>query len=110
MIHLVTERATEQQIKDMLELYETYFKVAVDVKRVVLAGGGEFHADCESILLEHGSRREDIWGADWVPDRQEVRYSALINIRPKQNRAMEIQDSGIREIVERIVRNLLQRT
>lgn len=110
MIHLITERATEQQIKDMLELYETYFKVAVDIKKNILAGGGEFHADCESVLLDHGSRREDIWGADWVPDRQEVRYSAMINIRPKQNRSMEIQDSSIRQTVEQVVRHLVQRS
>lgn len=109
MIHLVTERATEQQIKDMLEFYETYFKVAVDITQGVLAGGGEFHADCESVLLDHGSRREDIWGADWVPDREEVRYSAMVNIRPKQNRSMEIQDASVRQAVERIVRGLLQR-
>ena len=27
--------------------------------------GGEMHADCEAVLLEDGSRQEDVWGADW---------------------------------------------
>jgi hypothetical protein len=45
----------------MLEELETYIKLAVDVERNILAGGGEYHADCEEVLLENGSRQEDIW-------------------------------------------------
>jgi len=82
----------------------------VDVRRGLLAGGGELHADCESVLLEDGSRREDIWGADWIPADQAVRCSALINIRPRVNRSMEIQDRAIRQQVETIVQRLLKRS
>lgn len=72
-------------------------------------GGGEFHADCESALVETGSLREDIWGADWMPDEATVRCAALINSRPRLNPSMEIQDPAIRQRVERVVRQLLQR-
>ncbi len=108
MIHLLRQPANEQQIREMLEAYESYLKVAVDIRRGVLAGGGEFHADCESVLLEDGSRREDIWGADWMPAQQAVRCVALINIRPRVNPSMEIQDPGVRQQVEMMTRRLLQ--
>jgi len=91
----------------MLEELQSYVKLAVDVERGVLAGGGEYHADCEEALLEDGSRQEDIWGADWYPESKSVRFEALINIRPNQdNPSMEIQNRKIRIDVEHIVRRL----
>jgi hypothetical protein len=72
-------------------------------------GGGELHADCEAVLLDDASWQEDIWGADWIPSSQEVRFEALINIRPNQrNPSMTILDTAIRSRVEAIVRNLLE--
>lgn len=63
------------------------------------------HADCEAVLIEDGSRQDDIWGADWLPDSKEVKFEALINIRPRQkNRSMMIGDKKIRDKVENIVR------
>jgi hypothetical protein len=107
MVHLLRSRATEEQLAEMLETLETYVKLAVDVGRALAAGGGALHADCEALLLEDGSRQEDVWGADWVPSSQEVRFEALINIRPQQNPSMTILDPSIRERVEEIVRRLL---
>ena len=105
MIHIVTGRATPAQIQEMLEKLEDYIKLAVDVRRRVIAGGGGMHADCEAALLEHGSEQADIWGADWVPDSQEVRYESMINIRPKQgNRSMTVGDPTLRETIAAIVR------
>jgi hypothetical protein len=108
-IHIIRQRASEKEIREMLEEHETYIKLAIDVERNVLAGGGEYHADCEEILLKDGSRQEDIWGADWYPESRKVEFSALINIRPNQdNRGMEIEDPKLREKIENIIRALLQ--
>jgi hypothetical protein len=110
MIHLIREKATPQQMTEMLDALGTYIKLAVDIRRKILAGGGILHADCEAELLKDDSRQEDIWGADWFPDSQEVGFEALINIRPHQNNpAMEIQDPNIRLKVESIIRELLER-
>jgi hypothetical protein len=108
MIYLIREKSTKVQTDEMLQVLGVYIKLAVDIDRGILAGGGEFHADCESALLEDGSEQQNVWGADWYPDAQEVTYESLINIRPSQNnRSMEIQDVAIREKVEQIVRELL---
>jgi hypothetical protein len=108
MIHLLHSRATKEQLGEMLEVLGVYVKLAVDIRRGILAGGGELHADCEAVLLDEGSHQEDIWGADWIPSTQQVRYEALINIRPRQNNpAMEILDPAIRERVGEIVQRLL---
>lgn len=104
-IHLIRDKAAASEIKEMLETLNTYIKLAVDVKRKVMAGGGMLHADCEAVLIDDGSRQEDIWGADWLPASNEVRFEALINIRPRQNnKSMIIVDKKIRDKVGAIVR------
>jgi len=108
-IHILRNRATPEQIREMLEALEVYIKLAVDVERGVLAGGGEYHADCEEILLEDGSLQAHIWGADWHPESKAVEFGALINIRPQQgNRGMEIEDPKLRARIETILRNWLE--
>lgn len=108
MIHIIREHATPEQMKEMLEMLETYVKLAVDIDRRILAGGGAMHADCESVLLDDGSLQEFIWGADWDPAAQQVTFESLINIRPRQNNpSMEILDPNIQEKVTETTRSLL---
>lgn len=88
----------------MLQELGTYIKLAVDVQRRVIAGGGALHADCEAALLEAGSRQRDVWGADWIPASHEVKFESLINIRPAQkNRLLTIEDPALRATIEAIV-------
>lgn len=109
MIHILCSKATQQQLDDMLEALNSYIKLAVDIRREILAGGGVLHADCESALLDDGSQQADVWGADWNPQAKQVTYESLINIRPSQNnRSLEITDPGIRDKVAQIVRQLLE--
>lgn len=108
MIQIIRDRATPEQMQQMLEVLGIYIKLAVDIQRGILAGGGELHADCEQVLLEDGSRQACIWGADWYPLKQTVGYESLINIRPSVgNPSMEIRDLATREQINHIVQNLL---
>lgn len=108
MIHLLHSRATKKQIDEMLETLGVYIKLAVDIRRGILAGGGALHADCEAVLLEEGSQQDDIWGEDWIPSTQQILYEALINIRPKQNNSsMKILDPFIRNRITEIVQSIL---
>jgi hypothetical protein len=108
MIHLLRQKASAAQVVEMQEALDVYIKVAVDIERGVLAGGGALHADCEVVLLEDGSQQIDIWGADWIPSSGEVKYEALINIRPSQgNLSMTIQDASVRDRVKKVVESLL---
>jgi hypothetical protein len=109
MIHIIRTLATQQQIDEMLQALETYIKLAVDVERGILVGGGIMHADCKAVLLEDGSSQKDVWGADWNPTAQQVTFESLINIRPRQaNPSMEILDPQLRDRVGQIVRQLLE--
>ncbi len=108
-VMILREPPAAEPLKELLSVFETFIKLAVDIRREVLAAGGEMHADCEQALLDDGSVQEDVWGADWVPDDRVVRFESLINIRPRQsNLQVEIQDPQRRAQVERIVRRVFE--
>jgi len=56
----VLRALTEHWFGDMV-------KLVVDIDRGLIAIGGELHADAEAVLLEHGSRHADVWGANDRP-------------------------------------------
>ena len=74
MIYILQNKATVEQLTDMLKEYENMVKIVVDIRRRVLAGGGEMHSDCESVLLEDGSEQDDLWGANWYPAEQRIAH------------------------------------
>jgi hypothetical protein len=102
LVLIIKERATLEQVEQMLQTLGLYIKIAVDIERGILAGGGEKHAYCEAALLEDGSRQRDIWGADWIPFNQSIAYESIIN-----NRSMIIQNPEIRERVKKIAQELI---
>ena len=108
LIHVIREKASAEQISEMLKELENYIKIAVDARQGVLAGGGSLHADCEAALLDAGSEQEDIWGADWIPGTQEIRYESLINLRPDQGSLSLVpQDQELRKKIRAITLSLL---
>jgi hypothetical protein len=107
LIHVLQEPATRTQILEMIQANRFYIKTVVDIRRQVLAGGGSMHSDCEAILLERGSLQRDVWGASWNPMSQEISYESMVNLRPRQNRSMQILDSTIRDQVQRVIYQLL---
>ncbi len=102
-------------LDDLRRLVERYFgdmvKFVVDVRLRTVAVGGELHADAERLLLERGSRQEDLWGANYYPGKGKedcIEYTALINIRPSRgNRSMEIADVEIRRIIREVTHQLI---
>lgn len=108
MILIIREQASPAQMRQMVETLGIYTKLAVDIERGILAGGGELHADCEQVILADGSQQANVWGADWYPFNQTVGYESLINIRPSaNNRSMEVQSSELRAQINQIVQTLL---
>jgi len=108
-VQIIRSKVTDHQVKSMLEALETYIKLAVDIEREIFTAGGMLHADCEAVLIDDGSQQENIWGADWIPSTHEIRYEALINIRPKDNNpSMTILSPDIRNRIKEIVERLMK--
>jgi hypothetical protein len=112
---LVVSEPIERQ--ELARLVAAHFgdmvKIVADVRREIVAVGGELHADAEQALLEQGSRQADLWGANYYPGvgpERCLECTALINIRPSQgNPSMEIQDAETRDAVRSLVEQLVGR-
>ncbi|MCK6584918.1 MAG: DUF5674 family protein [Anaerolineales bacterium] len=108
MIYTLREKASLAQVREMLQEHKTMIKIVVDIRQRILSGGGEMHADCESVLLENGSEQDDLWGANWYPSEQRIEFESLINIRPRLgNRSIILQDENLRKQVEDVTRAIL---
>ena len=108
IIHILRgQPAQREQILDMLQANRFYIKTVIDIRLQILAGGGDMHFDCETALLEDGSQQEDLWGASWNPISQEIFYESMVNLRPQQNRSMQILNSDVRRLVQMMIHRLL---
>ena len=107
MILIIREPATREQIMAMLGESAFYIKCVVDLDRQILAGGGILHADAEGELLAHSSLQSSLWGSSWSPYTQEIIYESMINLRPTQNRSMQILDGDVRVQVKAVMDKLL---
>jgi len=87
-------------------------KAVVDVERKIMAVDGELHADEEAILLENGSRQEDLWGINIYPELEgpdRIEFDSIINIRPSQgNLCRGVDDRMIREKIIQIVEGMVK--
>jgi hypothetical protein len=87
-------------------------KAVVDVERKIMALDGELHADEEALLLENGSRQEDLWGINIYPELEgpdQIEFDSVINIRPSQgNRSRGVDDQRTREKIVKVVSGLMK--
>jgi hypothetical protein len=113
-ILVLRSRIAPAELRRLLdEGFRDMVKYVADIERGVIAAGGGLHADAEQVLLESGSRQEDLWGANYHPGRGSdgcVEFTSLINIRPAQgNPGMEVHDAGVRDRLRALTFELLGR-
>lgn len=93
------------------ERFVDMVKAVVDIEREIMAIGGELHADAEQMLLEQGSKRENLWGVNLYPDTETadwLEFDSMINLRPSQgNRSRGVDDPDLRERIRTVVSSLV---
>ncbi len=101
--------------KELVEIAKNQFgdlvKAVVDVKKEIIAVGGELHADEEAMLLEQDSRQEDLWGINLYVEKPEdewIEFDSMINIRPSRgNRSRGVESSEIQKKIRDITGRLI---
>ena len=104
-------------IREVNEIAQRRFgdmaKACVDIRRRLMAIGGELHSDDEAILLQDGSRQADVWGINIYPDDSDdtwIEFDSMINVRPAQgNRTRGVDDAALRSEIRRVVDSLIRR-
>ncbi len=111
-IRIVREPIPVAELRQIAsEQFGDFVKAVVDVRRDVLAIGGELHGDEEALLLDDGSRQTDLWGVNLYPDRpggERIEFDSMINVRPSQgNRSRSVEDPAIRGQIDAVVARLI---
>ena len=95
------------------EMFGDFVKAVVDVKKKIMAVGGELHADEEALLIENGSEPGDLWGINIYPSLPPdgfIEFDSLINISPRRaNRTRGVENAAIRQKINDIVGLLISR-
>jgi len=111
-IKIIEDKISKDKLRELAEKsYIDMVKVAVDVEKNIMAVGGEWHSEAQTLLVEDGSSGLNVWGANIFLDRSEnemIEYVALINIKPTVNRFMEIQNTEIKDKIKAIITNLIK--
>ena len=96
------KRLADEEFGDMV-------KFVIDLDRRVICVGGGFHSDEEEILLDKGSKQQNLWGANYYPDRplgNKLVFTSQINIRPRDgNTKQDIQSADLREKVSELAKH-----
>ncbi|MEK7680432.1 MAG: DUF5674 family protein [Patescibacteria group bacterium] len=111
-IQTITEKISLPELKKVAEeRFGDMVKCVVDLEKGIMAIGGEMHADEEALLLENGSKQENLWGINLYPDNKDgdfMEFDSMINIRPGQgNRSRGVEDEATRNKILEVVNKLV---
>jgi hypothetical protein len=110
---LIEKKIAKSELSELAkERFGDLVKAVVDVKKAVMIVGAELHADEEALLLEQGSRQQDLWGINIYPDKsgeELIEFDSMINLRPSQgNRSRGVNDPTVRQKIIEIVNQLVK--
>lgn len=105
---IISESISLAELKRMAEeRFGNMVKAVIDIEKKIMAVDAELHADEEALLLEKGSRQEDLWGINIYPEMLEnerIEFDSMINLRPSQgNRTRGVDAPEIRQKIIKIV-------
>jgi hypothetical protein len=112
-IKIVKEKITLENLKKIAkERFGDMVKAVVDIEQRLMAIGGDLHADAEALLLEQGSKQENLWGINLyvnMPKEEFLEFDSMINIRPRQNnRSKSVEDPQVQKQIIEIVNKLVE--
>jgi hypothetical protein len=98
MIIILDRKITPKELVQAREIYNDYIKTVIDIEKNILAVGGEYHIDCEEVLIQCGSKLENLFGGGYRISTKEVEYMALSNYKPALGKVTyEIMDEEVRK-------------
>ena len=111
-MRIVRQKITRSELAAIAEpQFGDMVKAVVDLARNVMAIGGELHSDEESVLLDDGSRQEDLWGINLYhaePGEAWLEFDSMINVRPRQgNLSRDVEDEALRAKIRELVASLV---
>ncbi len=111
-MELTSSISVETLTKMSETMYDQLVKAVVDIEQGIMMVDAGMHADEERVLLEMGSKQEDLWGINLYPTEYGadgfIEFDSIINIRPVQNnRTRGVEDPAIQQRIKEIVSEIV---
>jgi len=112
-MQIVQEKISNAELQVMAKkMFKNLVKAVVDIEQEIMVVDAGLHADEEMLLLENGSKQENLWGINIFPDQigddRFVVFDSMINLRPSWgNRSRGVDDPKIQEKIRNIVNKLV---
>lgn len=84
-----------------------YVKAVVDIEKGIMVAGARMHVDEEQMLIDQGSKKDNLWGGGYDLETKEITFDSIINNKPGMNASSDILDPELRNKFEVILRRLL---
>jgi hypothetical protein len=108
-MQLAKKKLSIEQIRQVQKKYGDYIKITADIEKKEIVIGCTLHVDGEKILLENGSRQDDIWGGGLDFISKEIDATAVLNLRASlDNNSLEILDPRRREKFIALVKDIFE--
>lgn len=105
-MRIVEKPLTKASITQIRNKFGEYIKLTTDIDQEIIVVGCRLHADGEKLLLEKGSKQNNIWGGGIDLKNKIIDTAAVLNYRPNlENNSLEILDPIQREKFIKIIKN-----
>lgn len=113
-MEIIREKIGIDRLKQMAgQMFGNLVKAVIDVEKEIMVVDGELHSDEESVLLEQGSKQENLWGINIYPDETGdsfIEFDSMINIKPSSgNRTRGVDNPEVKKKILDIVEARIER-
>lgn len=111
---ILKEKITASELKEMAQkMFENIVKAVVDIEREVVAIDGFLHVDLAELLVEQGSKNDNLWGINIYPEAigtdNLIEFDSMINLKPQLgNRNRGIENEEIRNKITELINKLIK--
>lgn len=111
-MEIIDKKTSLEELRQMAEkMFGNLVKAVVDIEKGIMAVNGELHADEEALLIQKGSKQQNLWGINIYPDLKGddfIEFDSMINLRPSQgNRSRGVDNEEIRKQIIEVVKKLI---
>lgn len=111
---IIKSKTSIDELKKMArKMFGNLVKAVVDVEKEMMVVDGELHSDEEALLLEKGSKQENLWGINLYPEfkgEDWIEFDSIINLRPSlKNFTRGIDNPNTRKKIIKIVNKLIEK-
>lgn len=110
---ILNKKITRTELVEMSRrMFGNMVKAVADVERGKMAIDGELHSDLAELLIEDGSKGQNVWGFNIYPElnpSEWIEFDSMVNVKPLlNNRTRNVDNPEIRKRILEIVHNFVE--